>query len=108
MNKIIILITFLFSTSVLANEYSYPDIAKRFGNSALTEQQVMKLKMEGECLVGLKELNFKKQREFDPVAEWTNYRSISLLEQFSPCQVLVIMETAQKKLRASQQKQIDN
>ena len=108
MNKALILIVFLFSTNVMANEYSYPNIAKRFGGSALTDQQVVRLKMEGECLVGLKELNFKKQREFDPVAEWTNYRSISLLEQFSPCQVLVIMETAQKKLRASQQKQKDN
>ena len=40
--------------------------------------------MQGECLVGLKELNFQKREDFDPVAEWTNYRAFSLLEQFPP------------------------
>ena len=55
--------------------------------------------MQGECLVGLKELNFKRTEKFDAVAEWTNYRTISLLEQFAPCQVLIMMEVAQRKLR---------
>ncbi|MGD9340312.1 MAG: hypothetical protein PVG76_05235 [Chromatiales bacterium] len=34
----------------------------------------------GECLVGLKQLNLQKRHDFDPVAELTNYRSLSLLE----------------------------
>jgi hypothetical protein len=62
----------------------------------------MEAKMEGECLVGLKELNFKEKDEFDPVAEWTSYRTSPLLEQFSPCQVLIIMEVAQQQLESSQ------
>jgi hypothetical protein len=49
-------------------------------------------------LVALKELNFKKKDGFDPVAEWTSYRSISLLEQFPPCEVLIMMEVARKSL----------
>lgn len=55
--------------------------------------------MQGECLVRLKKLNIKRKRQFDPIAEWTNYRSISLLGQYSPCEVFVIMEVAQKQLR---------
>jgi hypothetical protein len=46
-------------------------------------------------------LNFKKKNKFDAIAEWTNYRTISLLEQFSPCDVLVIMEVAKNKLRVT-------
>jgi hypothetical protein len=41
--------------------------------------------MQGECLLGLKALNFKKKNKFDDIAEWTNYRAISLFEQFPPC-----------------------
>ena len=55
-------------------------------------------KMQGECLVGLKQLNFKRRGSFDPVAEWTNYRSLSSLEQFPPCEVLVMMEVARSAI----------
>ncbi len=48
--------------------------------------------------MGLKKLNFVKREDFDPVAEWTNYRSISLLEQFQPCTVLIMMEVARIEL----------
>jgi len=65
----------------------------------LDAKAVKRAQMEGECLVGLKNLNFKKQDDFDAVAEWTSYRSFSLLEQYSPCQVLIIMEVAQAKLK---------
>ena len=99
MKLIPLLLTFLFLGLANANQFSYDDIAKRNQDAALTIEQLKKAKMLGECLVGLKELNFKKKIEFDPIAEWTNYRSVSLLEQFSPCQVLVIMEVAQKELK---------
>lgn len=56
--------------------------------------------MQGECSAGLKELNSRKANEFDPVAEWTDYRSISLLRQFPPCEVLVMMEVARTQLKA--------
>ena len=83
-----------------ANDFSYNNIAKRYGTSALNQDQIKVSRMQGECLVGLKELNFKKKNTFDPVAEWTSYRSVSLLEQYSPCEVLIIMEVAQRKLKA--------
>lgn len=82
-----------------AENYTYENISKKYNDVALNVKEVKRAKMEGECLVGLKKLNFKKQVTFDAVAEWTNYRSISLLEQFSPCTVLIIMEVAQSKLK---------
>ncbi len=100
MKSIGFFILILFSGIVTANN-SYEDIAKRNPKAALNKQEVMEAKMQGECLVGLKELNFKKKHEFDPVAEWTSYRTSSLLKQLPPCQVLIIMEVAQKKVKAA-------
>ena len=86
-----------------ASDYSYSAVADRFRESALDSATVKEAEMQGECLVGLKELNFKKKEEFDPIAEWTNYRSISLLEQFPPCQVLIMMEVAKSKIEAMEE-----
>lgn len=83
-----------------ATEFTYAAIAKRFNGAALSVEQVEQARMQGECLIGLKALNFKNKTEFDPVAEWTDYRSISLLEQFPPCEVLIMLEVAQKVLKA--------
>ena len=98
--KIIILlaIVFYYQTSA-AEEYSYANISKRYTEVKLDSKAVKRAKMEGECLVGLKNLNYKKKEDFDAVAEWTSYRSFSLLEQYSPCNVLIIMEVAQAKLK---------
>ena len=97
------LITFslmmLVASTAHSNEFTYQAIAERHAEGALSKQQVAEAKMQGECLVGIKALNFKKQNEFDPVAEWSSFRSSSLLEQFPPCQVLVMLEVAQKELR---------
>ncbi len=106
MNRIAILLsTIMVSAQVTSNEFDYQTIAKRYSNSALSSASVEASKMQGECLVGLKELNFKKKNEFDPVAEWTSYRSASLLEQYSPCEVLIIMEVAQAKLKSAEPSQ---
>lgn len=99
MKTTLFFLAFLLSFSAQGNNHSYDDIAKRNPASSLTEEQVIAAKMQGECLVGLKKLNFKKLKEFDPVSEWTSYRSISLLQHYSPCEVLIIMEVAQKSLR---------
>lgn len=88
---------------VYAGEYSYADVADRHKDSALDQETVQAARMQGECLVGLKELNFKKKENFDPVAEWTNYRSGSLLEQYSPCEVLIMMEVARSILSSEEQ-----
>ena len=79
-------------------KYTYEAIAERHMTVKLDKKSVDAAKMQGECLVGLKELNFQKSEEFDPVSEWTNLRSFSLLEQFPPCTVLIIMEVARDGL----------
>jgi len=81
-----------------ANDFTYKKAAQRNPTAALTKQQVNDAKMQGECLVGLKELNFRKKSDFDPIAEWTTYRSSSLLDHLPPCEVLIIMQVAQKIL----------
>ena len=84
----------------IADEFSYEAIAQRFAETRLDAESVQEAKMHGECLVGLKHLIFVKRDDFDPVAEWINYRTISLLEQFPPCNVLIMMEVARKELMA--------
>ncbi len=81
-----------------AEDFSYTAIAKRYGATQLDAKSVTAAKMQGECMVGLKRLIFVKREEFDPVAEWVNYRTISLLEQFPPCEVLIMMQVARAEL----------
>ncbi|MCW8879558.1 MAG: hypothetical protein OQJ89_02645 [Kangiellaceae bacterium] len=90
------------SNMATAKEHSYNKVAKAHPTSKLSKTLVENAKMQGECLVGLKELNYRKKEKFDPVAEWSSYRSISLLEQYSPCEVLIMMEVAQKKIKLQQ------
>jgi hypothetical protein len=89
------------SSITFAEDFSYESISHRYADVQLDDASVKQAKMEGECLVGLKNLNFRKKENFDAVAEWSSYRSFSLLEQFSPCKVLIIMEMAQSKLKNS-------
>ena len=86
--------------SAADHDYSYAEIAKRHGDVRLDDASVAAAEMHGECLVGLKELNFQKSEEFDPVADWTRFRSFSLLEQFPPCFVLITMEVARDGILA--------
>lgn len=83
---------------VFAAGFDYAAIAARYDDTQLDDRSVTEARMQGECLVGLKELNFQKRHDFDPVAEWTNFRAISLLEQFPPCTVLIMMEVARAEL----------
>ena len=80
------------------DDFSYTAIAKRFSDTQLDAKSVQAAKMHGECMVGLKRLVFVKRDDFDPVAEWVNYRAISLLEQFPPCNVLIMMQVARAEL----------
>ncbi len=81
-----------------ATDFSYAAIAERFSATKLDAKSVEAAKMHGECMVGLKRLIFIKRTDFDPVAEWVNYRAISLLEQFPPCNVLIMMQVARSEL----------
>lgn len=67
--------TFLLTAALLtpftwAEEYSYDSISKKYPDVQLDSTAVKRAKMEGECLVGLKNLNFRKKDNFDAVAEW--------------------------------------
>lgn len=91
------------STSALAQDsFQYNDIAKRYQDHAIDSVKMSQLKMQAECLVGIKKLNFKRKDSFDPIAEWTSFRTRSLLEQYSPCETLVMLELAQKELKKQQ------
>jgi hypothetical protein len=85
-----------------ATDYSYAEIAKRSGDQKLDKKALQNIKMQAECLVGIKKLNFKRKDNFDPISEWTSFRTRSLLEQYSPCETLVMLEIAQKRLREEQ------
>lgn len=103
MKRIILLAALALPFQISAKDLTYSAIAKQYESVALSKKQVETYKMHGHCLVALKELNFKKKDSFDPVAEWTSYRSISLLEQFTPCEVLIMMEVARKELVEKQE-----
>ncbi|CAA0079363.1 Uncharacterised protein [BD1-7 clade bacterium] len=90
----------LLTSTAMAGDYDYQMISKRFASAALSERALEAAKMQGECLVGIKELNFRNQTQFDPIAEWSNYRTAALLEKYSPCEVLVMLEVAQVRLKA--------
>ena len=96
----VLLLTLLsvLPASLSAAHPYYDAIAKQFPGTRLSQGETKFAEMQGKCLVGLKEINFRKKQEFDPVAEWTNYRSLSLLEQFPPCTVLIMMEIAREDL----------
>ena len=102
MKKLLCFMAGFVSVYVTANEYTYEEISKRHLNVSLTKKQTDALKMQGECLAGLKQLNFRKSDKFDPVAEWTSYRSLSPLEQFPPCDVLLMLEVASKEIRKNE------
>ena len=97
------LICLFFTPNAFAEDFSYEAIAERFEATQLDEEAVQEAKMQGECMVGLKHLIFVPRHGFDPVAEWVNYRTYSLLEQFPPCNVLIMMEVARKQLMSEQE-----
>ena len=94
----VLLVSLPLASAMPAESFTYDAIARRHSSTQLDAPDVLAAQMQGECLVGLKQLNFRKKDNFDPVAEWTNYRAISLLEQFPPCTVLIMMEVARKEL----------
>ena len=93
-----VLLSFPFLSVAQEQDFSYDSVAERFAATRLDAKSVEDARMHGECLVGLKHLIFIKRDHFDPVAEWINYRTISLLEQLPPCNVLIMMEVAKAKL----------
>ncbi len=96
-------ICLILASTAQADDFSYEAIAERFSDTRLDADSVEEAKMHGECLVGLKHIIFVKREDFDPVAEWINLRTYSLLEQFPPCNVLIMMEVAREQLMSEQE-----
>ena len=101
--RVFLVAGFVLCSAANAESFTYADVAERFSETRLTSTSVEAAKMHGECLVGLKQLIFVKRDNFDPVAEWINYRTISLLEQFPPCTVLIMMEVARAEPMAEEE-----
>lgn len=89
----------IFSCTAAANTAMYSQVASQYPENALSTEQITNAAMQGECLVQIKELTFKKKNDFDPISEWINYRSVSLLEKYSPCETLIMLEVANIELR---------
>ncbi len=98
-----VLVCLLPAPAASADDFSYESIAERFTDTQLDAESVEEAKMNGECLVGLKHIIFVRRDDFDPVAEWINLRTYSLLEQFPPCDVLIMMEVAREQLMSEQE-----
>jgi hypothetical protein len=97
-------LTFVLSVFALPGSaeemgYSYQDIIKRNSGYKLDKATLARAKVQAQCLVGIKTLNFKRKNNFDPISEWTSYRTAPLLEKYSPCEVLVMLEVVQIELR---------
>lgn len=98
---IIVILLGLLPAMAVATE-SYAEIASRYPANALDQSRVQYARMQGDCLASIKGLNFKRLDHFDPIAEWSSLRSLSLLEQFPPCEVLIMLTVAQQKLRTQE------
>ena len=97
---LLLVVAGLWTGTAVARSYQFDAIQVRFPDVAIDKAQTESARMQGECLVGLKALNFRgNQAAFDPVAEWSNFRTVSLLEQFSPCEVLAMMDVAHERLK---------
>ncbi|MEO0973780.1 MAG: hypothetical protein AAFX85_11850, partial [Pseudomonadota bacterium] len=58
--SILVSVSLLLSLSAVSGEFSSDAIAKRYPETAPSPARVSDARMQGECLVGLKELNFRK------------------------------------------------
>jgi hypothetical protein len=89
-----ILLTNLLAQTAFAEAYSYGSISRRYADVEFDIKTVKRARMEGECLIGLKNINFRKNEDADAITEWANHQASALLQQFSPCTVLIMMEVA--------------
>lgn len=96
---VFIFLTNLLAQTAFAEAYSYGNISRRYAEVEFDIKTVKRARMEGECLVGLKNLNFRKNEDTDAIIDWTNHQASALLQQFSPCTVLIMMEVANSNLK---------
>lgn len=80
---------------------SYAAIIARHPTVRLSEENLSRLKAEGECLAGVKALGSLPMEDFQPNIEWLNIRTQAMLALARPCEVLVMLEAAHDALETS-------
>jgi hypothetical protein len=97
-----ITLSLLASTNVLGQEdLSFAAISQRHPVVQMSEADIARMRAEGECLAGIKELGSLPMDQFQPNIEWLNIRTQAMLAFARPCQVLVMLEAAHDALATS-------
>ena len=99
MRALVTMLLIGLATPAVADDFTVDAIEKRAGQVVLTEAQKTEAQIQGECLVGIKKINFTGG-EFDPVEEWLRFRTSQLLEHNDPCTTLAMLEVAKRHLEA--------
>ena len=98
--KRLIYLLLLLPMFALADGFEYDAIQSRYAD-VLTSEKERYYTAQGECMAGIKKVNFAGG-EFDPIAEWLRVRTTHLLYEHEPCDVLLILEVAEKHIRAEE------
>ena len=94
---LLLLLPSLWPMFALAEGFEYDAIQARYAD-VLTDEKERYFTAQGECMAGIKKVNFAGG-DFDPVAEWLRVRTTHLLYEHEPCDVLLILEVAEKYIR---------
>ena len=79
-------------------DLSYAAISQRHPVVKLSDAEIARIKAEGECLAGIKEIGSLPMDTFQPNIEWLNIRTQAMLALSRPCEVLVMLEAAHDAL----------
>ena len=97
---LLLLLSSLWPVFALAEGFEYDAIQTRYSD-VLTDEKERYYTAQGECMAGIKKVNFAGG-EYDPIAEWLRVRTTHLLYEHEPCDVLLILEVAEKYIRAEE------
>ena len=100
LSYLLLLLPSLWPVFALADDFEYNTIQTRY-EDVLTDEKERYFTAQGECMAGIKKVNFAGG-EFDPIAEWLRVRTTHLLYEHEPCDVLLILEVAEKHIRAEE------
>jgi hypothetical protein len=80
---------------------SFAAISARHPAVRVSDAELARLRAEGECLAGVKELGSLPMDDFQPNIEWLNIRTQAMLALARPCEVLAMLEAAHDALETS-------
>lgn len=103
---LLLLLPSIWPALALADDFEYDAIQARYAD-VLTDEKERYFTAQGECMAGIKKVNFAGG-EYDPVAEWLRVRTTHLLYEHEPCDVLLILEVAEKHIRAEEKVRLED